>query len=109
MEQFLKEVGAERVSEGAITTLEKELQDTLKDLVEEAELYANYAGRKTVNRSDVELVSTEKIGSRRILFNAVKNGKPHRRKRRNIAGIHIPDASTIPNASSTNPISMSHI
>ncbi|HUC39091.1 MAG TPA: histone-like protein [Candidatus Acidoferrum sp.] len=58
VEQFLKEVGSERINEGAVITLEKELEDTVRELVNEAQIYANYAGRKTlVTRSDIEFVS----------------------------------------------------
>jgi histone H3/H4 len=59
IEQFLKEAGCERINEGAVVTLEKEMEDTVKELVEEAEIYANYAGRrKLIKRSDIELVKT---------------------------------------------------
>ncbi len=59
IEQFLKESGCKRISEGAVISLEKELEDTVKELIVEAEVYANYAGRKKlIKRSDIELVKT---------------------------------------------------
>ena len=109
IEQFLKEVGAERVSENAITTLEKELEDTLRELVVEAEIYANHAGRRMVQSSDVALVNVAKLNDHRILFNGIRNVKRKRRRKRELRLVQSDGASTIPNASSTNPISMSHI
>lgn len=58
IEQFLKDEGAERVNENAVATLAKELEDTVKELVSEAQVYANYAGRtKVIRRSDVAFAS----------------------------------------------------
>jgi len=66
IEQFLKDAGAERVTEKAAISLERELQDTVNGLVSEATFYANYAGRKRlVNNSDLALVRN------------VGNGKGH--------------------------------
>ena len=57
IEQFLREAGAERINEKAVISLEKEIEDTVKELVDEASLYAGYAGRKKlINSADVELV-----------------------------------------------------
>ena len=56
MEQFLKDAGAERINEKAVVSLEKELNDTVRQLVEDAQVYANYAGRKRmIKRADVAL------------------------------------------------------
>ncbi|MGC8648756.1 MAG: hypothetical protein ACP5UN_00855 [Candidatus Micrarchaeia archaeon] len=61
IEEFLKEAGAERVNEKAIVSLEKELEDTVKELIGEATLYANYAGRqKLIKKDDVKLVSKKR-------------------------------------------------
>lgn len=61
IEQFLRDAGAERVNEKAVISLERELQDTVNELVDEASVYANYAGRKKViNASDVQLASNGK-------------------------------------------------
>ena len=59
IEQFFREAGAERVNEEAVTTLERELEDMVKELVSEAQVYANYAGRKRlVRRSDLDLAKS---------------------------------------------------
>jgi histone H3/H4 len=59
IEEFLKEVGCTRVSESAVISLEKELEDTVKELVTDAEVYAHYAGRRRlIKRSDVELATS---------------------------------------------------
>lgn len=56
IEQFLRDAGAERVNEKAIISLEKELEDTVKELVDEASVYADYAGRsRLINVADIEL------------------------------------------------------
>ena len=47
------------MNEKAVVSLEKELNDTVKQLVEEAQVYANYAGRRrTIKRADVALAGT---------------------------------------------------
>ena len=62
MEQFLKDAGAEKVHEKAIISLERELQDTVNTLLEEAYVYANYAGRRCViNASDIALTAGKPI------------------------------------------------
>ena len=56
IEQFLRDAGAERVNEKALLSLERELQDTLDSLINEASVYANYAGRKRlIKSSDIAL------------------------------------------------------
>ena len=56
IEQFLRDAGAERINEKAVISLEKEIEDTVKELVDEASMYASYAGRKSlINSSDIEL------------------------------------------------------
>ena len=58
IEEFLKEAGAQRINEGAVEALEEELDATVKELINEAQVYANYAGRKRlIKRSDVKLAS----------------------------------------------------
>jgi histone H3/H4 len=58
IEQFLREAGAEKVNERAVLSLEKELEDTVKELLAEASVYANYAGRKRlIKRSDIVLLN----------------------------------------------------
>lgn len=80
VEQFLKEAGAEKINEKAILSLEMELQDTVKELVNEAAMYANYAGRKRmIKLSDIDMVN----GSRRSVRYMQK--RPIRRVKRPIS------------------------
>ncbi|MDE1871182.1 MAG: hypothetical protein KGI06_02995 [Candidatus Micrarchaeota archaeon] len=77
IEQFLKDAGAERINERALISLERELQNTVKELIDEASLYANYAGRrKMINISDVELAGKGKIKGNRIRY--MKKGRKMR-------------------------------
>ena len=65
IEQFLREAGAEKINERAVISLEKELQDTVKELVSEAAMYANYAGRKHVIKlSDIHLANGSRKSAR---------------------------------------------
>lgn len=62
LEQFLKDAGAEKINEKAVRSLGRELQDTVRELVEEASMYANYAGRKKlINANDIELANHDNI------------------------------------------------
>ena len=90
IEQFLKEAGAEKINENAVFEFEKELEGMLDELVEQAKIYANYAGRKKLIRgSDIDLarhikIKTYSISSRRRKFRhartkAVKRSLAHAR------------------------------
>lgn len=58
VEQFLKDAGAEKVNERAVLSFEQELENTLNDLLNKAEEYANYAGRKNlIKRGDIKLLN----------------------------------------------------
>ena len=85
MEQFLKDAGAERINEKAVVSLEKELNDTVKQLVEDAQVYANYAGRKRmIKRADVALVrGSGPRGARKYLPIRKKGTVPQRLMQRN--------------------------
>lgn len=86
IEQFLREAGAERINEKAVRTFEEELEDTVKDLVEEAEVYARYAGRKQViNSSDISMAASWKPrrvhikkvrGRRSVRINVQRHSSP---------------------------------
>ncbi len=77
MEQFLKDAGAEKVHEKAIISLERELQDTVNTLLDEAYVYANYAGRRCViNASDIALTAGKPMRS----ATRHRNARPHRRQ-----------------------------
>jgi histone H3/H4 len=68
VEQFLREAGAEKINEKAVISLERELEDTANQLVEEASVYANYAGRKKViNLSDIDLTQNNSKPMKRII------------------------------------------
>ncbi len=96
IEQFLKEEGAERVSENAVTTLEKELEDTLKELVEEAEVYANYAGRKKmITNSDLAFVSGHN-GHNAERMSVLNTVKPRRTRRRRLSNYEISRGFPLP-------------
>ena len=57
VEEFLRDAGATRVNEKAVISFEQELENTLNELLNEAEKYANYAGRsRLIKRSDIKLL-----------------------------------------------------
>ena len=65
IEEVLKVAGAERVHEKAIIGFETELEEMVRELVNEAQFYANYAGRRNlITNSDIELA--ENGGSARV-------------------------------------------
>jgi histone H3/H4 len=54
IEEYLKENGAEKVSEKAVLGFESELEETVRELLGNAQFYANYAGRKRlITNSDI--------------------------------------------------------
>ena len=57
MEKLLKKFDAPRVSEGAKVALRLVLEEYAKGICEQAVKVALHAGRKTVKKEDVELVS----------------------------------------------------
>ncbi len=80
IEEFLKEAGAEKINEKAVLSLEKELEDTVKELVDEAEVYANYAGRpEQIMNSDLKLVNGTG-GRARAMVARIKEKKAARRR-----------------------------
>ncbi len=93
IEQFLKDAGAEKVNERAIICLEKELRDTVDQLLEGATMCANHAGRsKRIRRSDVKLA--KRIPHARIYGGAIRRkrhihkGAPNIILRSNVIGQH---------------------
>ena len=79
IEQFLREAGAEKINEKAIVSFEEELESTVKELANDAVLYAKYAGRNTlITDCDVNMVSS--CGAKKMY---VAN-KPPRKKSVNI-------------------------
>lgn len=56
MEEFLREAGAERVTEDAVLNLERELEKLTQSVANKALRYAAHAGRrKLINKNDVLL------------------------------------------------------
>ncbi|MGI0100917.1 MAG: hypothetical protein ACREBH_04360 [Candidatus Micrarchaeaceae archaeon] len=79
VEQFLRDAGAERINEKAVISLEKELRDTVNELIEEASVYAMYAGRmRLINLSDIELASNGSGAKRYIRY---RRGRPRKNTR----------------------------
>ena len=63
IEQFIREAGAERVTEDAVLDLERELEKLTEMLASKAIRYAEHAGRKRlINKQDILL--TRKPGYR---------------------------------------------
>ncbi len=61
IEQFLREAGAQKINEGAVDIFEKELEETVNELIDKAKIYANYAGRKKlIKESDIALIFNKK-------------------------------------------------
>ncbi len=97
MEQFLKDAGAEKVHEKAIISLERELQDTVNTLLEEAYIYANYAGRKCViNASDIALTAGKPMRSASRHLNA-RALRRHRARGRNMHAVQQPRVMVMDN------------
>ncbi|MGC8628810.1 MAG: histone-like protein [Candidatus Micrarchaeia archaeon] len=56
IEKFIREAGAEKVTEDAVLNLEKELEKLTERLALKAKVYAEHAGRKKlIKKSDVLL------------------------------------------------------
>lgn len=61
IEQFMREAGAERVTEDAVLNLERELERLTEKVAGKALKYAEHAGRrKVIKRSDVLLTRRAK-------------------------------------------------
>lgn len=58
IEQFIREAGAERITEDAVTGLEKEIEKLAEEITNKAMKYAEHAGRrKLIRSSDVLLTN----------------------------------------------------
>lgn len=61
IEQFIREAGAEKVTEDAVLDLEKELERLTEKIANKAMRYAMHAGRKKlIKDSDILLLKKEK-------------------------------------------------
>lgn len=54
VKRIIKQAGAHRVSEDAVTELRDELESFAQERAREAKQYAEHAGRKTVQADDVK-------------------------------------------------------
>lgn len=63
IEQFIREAGAEKVTEDAVLDLERELEKLAESIGNKAKRYAEHAGRrKLIRKSDI-LLTTQDSGS----------------------------------------------
>jgi histone H3/H4 len=76
IEQFLREAGAEKINEKAIVSFEEELESTVKELANEAVMYAKYAGRNMlITDCDVDMVNS--CGAKKLY---IANRPPRKKK-----------------------------
>jgi histone H3/H4 len=81
IEEVLKGAGATRVHEKAIISFETELEETVRELVSEAQFYANYAGRSNlITNSDIAMAEngkhTPKIGYGSVRVARIRKSAP---------------------------------
>ncbi len=90
IEEFLKEAGAERINERAVVSLEEELESTVEELMTDAQLYANYAGRKRLITAN-DIMLAKEIGPGRA---PPVNAKPKKRQisKPRLTGVQIPSS-----------------
>ncbi len=81
VEQFIREAGAEKVTEDAVLDLEKELEKLAEKLTNKAIRYAEHAGRKKlIKKSDILLTGgIETLGGGEITYR-YKRANYRRRK-----------------------------
>ncbi len=66
IEQFIREAGAEKVTEDAVLDLERELEKLADSIANRAMRYAEHAGRrKLIRRSDILLTGPESTAMQR--------------------------------------------
>ena len=90
VEAFLKDAGAEMINENAVTSLEKEMEDTIKELVSEASVYANYAGRsKLIRASDMDFIADKNKfnGGKTVIYANILRRKANRKRRTEMHGV----------------------
>lgn len=57
MDKVIRQAGAERVSEDASMKLRQILEDSGKELLHRAKVYAQHAGRREITRDDIYLAA----------------------------------------------------
>ena len=91
VEQFIREAGAERVTEDAVLDLERELEKLAEKMTNKAVRYAAHAGRhKLIKREDILLL---KAGSKKAYAGS---GAFHRKPRNFRANASMTNTSSIP-------------
>ena len=61
-DKIIRQAGADRVSDDAKQALAETLQERGIELAKEAKRLAEHAGRKTVNKTDIQLVIKQESG-----------------------------------------------
>ncbi len=68
VEDYLRVAGAEKINEGAVSTLEEEMESLTDKLLNKSTIFANYAGRsKLIKCSDIKF-AVESINSDKTVY-----------------------------------------
>ncbi len=79
VEQFFRDAGAERINENAVKKLKTALEETAREILESALVYANYAGRRSlVKKEDIMFTapSMELVRHRRLSMARSRSSRP---------------------------------
>ncbi len=68
IEEYLKDAGAEKISEDAVFTFEKEIEKMADELMGFASIFANYAGRKSLIKGSDIVFAIGNINSENIIY-----------------------------------------
>ncbi len=126
VEQFFRDAGAERINENAVKKLKTALEETAREILESALVYANYAGRRSlVKKEDIMFTapSMELVRHRRLSMARSRSSRLGRLQQRTTEGdkqeaenslqiaevAHIIASDLSPKASSMKSISTTHI
>ncbi len=96
MEQFIREAGAEKVTEDAVLDLEKELEKLAESITNKAMRYAEHAGRRRlIKKSDIlltkksnDIIKNNTATATKILYRRPRNLRPKARSTKNISIAH---------------------
>ncbi len=76
IEQFFKDAGAERINENAVKRLKSDLEESAREIIDDALVYANYAGRRSlVKKEDVMLTGSSSRLVRHRRLSISKHGR----------------------------------
>ncbi|MGC8479053.1 MAG: histone [Candidatus Micrarchaeia archaeon] len=99
IEQFIREAGAEKVTEDAVLNLEKELEKLAESITNRAIRYAEHAGRRRlIKKSDILLTKNNDAVGISGISNTKNNYPLSYRRPKNLR----------PNARRTKSISIAH-